>query len=232
MDGLYTSVLDWGTLHRSDAVLTTISFLLPAAGASAAVLVVVEILKLNRLIRIIKPFATTLVIAVAATGLFRGYGTNNYTALVVLGLFLSLGGDISLMPPDRDWKFRVGLLFFLSAHLVYIAAFWPFAAWTRFDILTLSILTLAAVGFYLFIRKNLGTMKLPVIVYMAVICLMVNRALATGSPYILTGAVLFFVSDLMLAFSRFRTHWKYERISLVFYYSGQLLLAFSASGTF
>jgi uncharacterized membrane protein YhhN len=67
---------------------------------------------------------------------------------------------------------------------------------------------------------------------------MVHRALSTsfGDAFTQTqawligaGAVLFLVSDLILAINRFRRPFKQHRISLAFYYLGQLLLALSAS---
>jgi hypothetical protein len=46
---------------------------------------------------------------------------------------------------------------------------------------------------------------------------------------IATGAVLFYISDIILAASRFWRPWRYHRLSLAFYYSGQLLIALAAS---
>jgi hypothetical protein len=43
------------------------------------------------------------------------------------------------------------------------------------------------------------------------------------------GALLFYVSDVILALHRFRFSWKYGRINLAFYYAGQALIALSAS---
>ena len=43
------------------------------------------------------------------------------------------------------------------------------------------------------------------------------------------GAVLFYISDVILAANRFWRSLRYDRISLAFYYGGQLLLALSAS---
>ena len=45
---------------------------------------------------------------------------------------------------------------------------------------------------------------------------------------VLFGALLFYFSDVILAANKFWKPWRYNRISLVFYYSGQLLIALSA----
>ncbi len=67
---------------------------------------------------------------------------------------------------------------------------------------------------------------------------MVSRAVSTlASPVfssgqavlIVIGAVLFYISDIILAAGRFWKPWKYHRISLAFYYSGQLSIALAAS---
>jgi hypothetical protein len=66
---------------------------------------------------------------------------------------------------------------------------------------------------------------------------MMNRAVSTfhggffnqGQAVMITlGAALFYVSDVILAVSRFRKRWRYNRISLAFYYGGQALLMLSA----
>ena len=81
-------------------------------------------------------------------------------------------------------------------------------------------------------------MKFPVILYIVIISVMVNRACSTlASPefsglqvwMITLGAILFYISDVILALNRFWKTWQYNRISLVFYYGGQGLIALAAS---
>jgi len=88
------------------------------------------------------------------------------------------------------------------------------------------------------IRPKLGKMRVPVIAYIVVISAMVSRAASTlNSPVfkksqalmIVAGAVLFYISDVILAANRFWKPWKYDRISLAFYYSGQLFIALAGS---
>jgi uncharacterized membrane protein YhhN len=193
------------------------------------ILIAAEVRKLNRIIYVVKPLSTLLVITAAALGLSAAAADNTYIWLVIIGLLFSLGGDIALMPPDNNRKFRFGLLLFLSAHIIYIAAFWFLGTFEITDIISAIILAVVVFAFYRLIRRNLGTMKIPVIIYMIIICLMVNRALSTRVPLIIVGAILFFVSDMLLALNRFFKKWKYERISLTFYYGGQFLIALSTS---
>jgi uncharacterized membrane protein YhhN len=94
------------------------------------------------------------------------------------------------------------------------------------------------IGFYSLIQENLASLRWPVIAYMAVISLMVSRAVSTfPSPVFSTGqaamvavgAVLFYISDVILAANRFWKALRYDRISLGFYYAGQLLIALAAN---
>jgi uncharacterized membrane protein YhhN len=122
------------------------------------------------------------------------------------GLVLSAIGDVVL----EAGLFLPGLVAFLSAHLAYLAAFLsadrrpvpgralPFLAW--------------GLGAFALLRDGLGTMALPVAVYVAVICTMMWRAAARvgspGTPALaaalgLAGAVAFGASDTLIAFDRF-----------------------------
>jgi uncharacterized membrane protein YhhN len=84
----------------------------------------------------------------------------------------------------------------------------------------------------------LGRLRLPVALYIVVICVMLNRAFSTlwGDAFspiqrwmIAIGALFFWISDLMLGLNRFGRPFSWNRISLAFYYAGQALLALSAS---
>jgi uncharacterized membrane protein YhhN len=80
-------------------------------------------------------------------------------------------------------------------------------------------------------------MKLPVLAYVVVITLMVIGARAvferpdlplTGKALIFWGAILFYLSDLLVARDQFiRKAFSNRLIGLPLYYTGQFLLAFS-----
>jgi uncharacterized membrane protein YhhN len=134
--------------------------------------------------------------------------------------------------------FTVGLGLFLLAHVAYTVVFSLLGRISILSLITALVLLGLNLGFYRLIHANLGTMRGPVIAYMLVISLMVIQAVSTlASPVfgqgqavmIAVGAVLFYVSDIILAAARFWRPWKYDRISLAFYYSGQLLIALAAS---
>jgi uncharacterized membrane protein YhhN len=161
-----------------------------------------------------------------------------YTWGILLGCVLSFGGDLALMFQEKRSAFLLGLLFFLLAHITYTVVFTILGRFMIRDLIPAAILVSAAAGFYALIKSNLGKMKGPVIAYIVIISAMVSRAFSTlNSPVftntqawmITAGAVLFYISDVILAANKFWMPWKYNRISLAFYYSGQVLIALAAS---
>ena len=134
-----------------------------------------------------------------------------------LALVFSLVGDVNLMFPDRF--FLPGLLSFMLAHVFYIAGFnqGPLPL----NLLSLFIAGLVAGGGALVFRRiRVGLvrtaegrrMMLPVLVYSTIISLMLISAwlclLRPGWSFYAAlaaslGALLFFISDSVLAYNRF-----------------------------
>ncbi len=213
-------------------------YFIPALVISVFFLIRAEFLKRRWQFYVLKPISTLLVIAAALMSLQEPSWNKTYTFGVVLGLLFSLAGDIALMFQEKRKAFLAGLGFFLAAHIVYAAVFLTLGRFTRWDLLWALILAAAGAGFYILIRPNLGSMKGPVIGYIVVISFMVSRAFSTwASPeltldqawMIASGALLFYFSDVILAANKFWKPLRYNRISLVFYYSGQFLIALAAS---
>jgi uncharacterized membrane protein YhhN len=213
-------------------------FPVPVLVVTVALLIRAAILGKQRQIYIFKPISTLLVIAVALLSLLEPSQNLTYTVGATIGLLLSLGGDIALMFQENRKAFIIGLGLFLLAHIAYAVAFTLLGVFSAWDLLSAGILLGVGVSFYLLIQPNLGTMQGPVIAYIVVISVMVNRAGSTlMSPafgvrqalMILIGAILFYISDAILAANRFWKSWEYNRISLAFYYGGQLLIALAAS---
>ncbi len=211
---------------------------IPVLVVTVAFLIRAEILRKQHQIYVFKPISTLLVIAVALLSFLEPVQNLTYTIGVIIGLLLSFGGDIALMFQENQKAFRMGLALFLLGHIAYTVVFTLLGVFSAWDLLSAGILVAVGVSFYLLIRSNLGAMQVPVIAYIVVISVMVNRAGSTlASPgfgvgqavMILIGAVLFYISDVILAASRFWKPWRYNRISLGFYYGGQLLIALAAS---
>ncbi len=192
----------------------------------------------QRQVYIAKPLSTLVVIAVALLSLLEPTHHPLYTTGVLVGLLFSLGGDVALMFSERPKAFPVGLALFLAAHIAYTVVFTALGRFSPWDVLSALLLLAAGVGFYRLLRAGLGPLRGPVIGYMLVISVMVHRAFSTfASPLFTTGqalmiaagALLFYLSDAILAANRFWRPWKYHRWSLALYYGGQFLIALAAS---
>lgn len=151
---------------------------------------------------VVKP-ATTLLLLLCALSLdIEGSAFRN---LFLLGLALSLVGDVLLLLPDD--RFVAGVAAFLLAHLAYTGGFASVDTWW----VTL-VLGLVAVGLAL-IPVGVPVMRAvvaedpglvwPVAVYMVVICWFMAMAAASGAPVAVAGAALFVVSDAVVAWNRF-----------------------------
>lgn len=184
----------------------------------------------RRTFYVAKPGATLLILVQAA--LPGAMAPGSPRAAILAALFLSLVGDILLMLP-RD-SFRPGLVAFLLAHAAFIAAF--ATRLTSPPPIGLLAVLLAMVGLLLLaLRRNLGAFALPVLAYAIVISLMVwtawdgwlvHRSQATGMAF--GGALLFLVSDTILALRRFRRAFPASQaLTLAPYYAALLLISLS-----
>lgn len=124
---------------------------------------------------------------------------------VWIGLFFCWVGDVLLMLPMDLFLF--GLASFLIAHLFYIRHFW--GAWKRkaqpFRTIYLAGVVLYLIGLTAILTPVLGEMRIPVIVYGLVISAMLLFALHAGATDYAVGAVLFVLSDSVLALNKFHT---------------------------
>lgn len=153
--------------------------------------------------------------------------------LVSAGLMLSVIGDVCLA--EAVDQFIPGLVAFLLAHVAYVVAY---VGRTR-ALHLLRLVPVAASGYLAFgwLEPHLGEMRGPVLVYIAVICAMLWRAAAQigerpgaeGHAWAaLLGAVMFAVSDLLVAYGRFVAFSLPVEITLmILYWSAQGLIAAS-----
>ncbi|MBN1640621.1 MAG: lysoplasmalogenase [Anaerolineae bacterium] len=210
---------------------------IPFLVLTVALLVRAQLRDQRRPVYVWKPLSTLLVIAVAALAFCSPALRPGYAAGVLVALAFSLGGDVALMF-RAPRAFTLGLALFLLAHVAYAVTFTLYNGFHPPDLVVAGVLLALAVAVYRWLAPGLGGMKGPVIVYIAVISTMVNRAISTmfGQAFtptqawlIALGALLFWASDLMLAVNRFRRPFRLHPLLLVLYYAGQTLIALSAS---
>ncbi len=212
-------------------VLSSLTIALAAAALAAAILATWSAADSRRGLHLVtKPLTTGLIIAVAAVA--AAPMPPAYKALVLGGLFFSLLGDIALMFPDR-W-FTAGLAAFLTAQILYILAFKPRPGQHVSPATFLPFVLFGLLMFFLLAPK-LGPMKVPVFVYIAAITMMAGFAAVrfidrggTKPLFAFAGAVLFLVSDSVLAYDRFARKVPGARIIILgTYFPAQLLIALS-----
>jgi uncharacterized membrane protein YhhN len=125
---------------------------------------------------------------------------------MVVGLVLSLVGDVALLLEDR-W-FVVGLGAFLSGHVAYIVSLQLGA--TSGALMLAGLVVVLAAGWSIG-RTIVGEVRAgpgrrltgPVVAYMTVISSMVVSAFGTAAVPAIGGALLFYASDATLAWNRF-----------------------------
>lgn len=144
--------------------------------------------------------------AAALGGMLLGSQSRAGKRLAAIGLLVS-----SLADAVIEFSFIGGLVTFLVAHLFYIAAFTRVEP--RWRLARLAPVALWAALVLPALYAGAGAMRVPVLVYAAVIFVMIWRAAAAArsmsirDPGVigLLGAILFGVSDTLLGVNRFVT---------------------------
>jgi len=212
-------------------VATLRIFILPALVVVCAVLATWSQVKdRTRLHYVTKPLTTALIIAVAA--LAAAPVPPAYKTLVLAGLVFSLIGDAALMFPEK--LFTAGLVAFLAAQVLYIFAFKTPAGQGISFLIFLPFILYGLLMFFL-LAPGLGPMKLPVLVYIGAITAMAGFAATRyvhlgGTRPLLAfiGAILFLISDSVLAYDRFGKKFRLARVIVLgTYFPAQLLIALS-----
>jgi uncharacterized membrane protein YhhN len=182
-------------------------------------------------IYIFKPLTMVLIWLIAILGQAT---LSFYKYMILTGLVFSTAGDVFLMMPSD--RFVAGLVAFLIAHLFYSMAFvseihtllwWPLVPLGTYGVVT-----------YVILFPSLGRLKSPVLLYVGAILMMAwlawerwDQTGQSGALLALAGALLFVLSDTVLAVNRFRGTFKLARaLNLITYFAAQCLIA-SSVGT-
>lgn len=161
----------------------------------------------------LKPFLLPFLLYLVYT--FEDFPTKN---ILLTALLFSWVGDIILMFVDKgELYFIFGLVAFLFSHIMYIVVF---NKQLKTEIHTNKFVFLAGIGVVLvyliamlsILLPSLGELKVPVIAYAIIISTMLlfafEGSLYWRNPaniYILLGAIIFVVSDSILAINKFYT---------------------------
>lgn len=160
--------------------------------------------------------------------------------IILVGLILSLFGDIFLMLPG-DW-FLAGLIAFLLAHIAYSVGFNSGGVKLSTQSILIGVIIIAiAAAIYLQLRSGLRDsgnegLILPVTFYVLIISFMLWSAstsnlredwLSQAAILVTAGAALFFLSDALLGWNRFvREIPRGNLIVIMTYHAAQYLISF------
>jgi uncharacterized membrane protein YhhN len=179
---------------------------------------------------------TPLSVLFILAAVLQNHPAQGYYHFLLAGLILCLGGDVLLIFPQKK-AFLIGLISFLLGHVCYVFAFFHVSQVSTLVWLIAVISSAFSVFVFIWLKPHLGSMMIPVIVYITVITGMVIAAgsvlLDTSLPcnarlIVFIGALLFYFSDIFVARNRFLEKAFINRLfGLPLYYSGQFLLAFS-----
>jgi uncharacterized membrane protein YhhN len=154
---------------------------------------------------------------------------------IMFALILSYFGDAFLLFASRnELFFMLGLASFLIAHMAYIFVFLHINGIKRGNLYKnpsyiIPVILLYAVLMWILVPYVPSPLTFPILIYGAVICTMLLSTINIfNAPFLLVGAILFILSDTVLAMGKF--HPEVQRgpiVSLIImgtYIAGQFLL--------
>jgi uncharacterized membrane protein YhhN len=166
--------------------------------------------------------------------------TTGIAKWVLFALIFSFGGDVLLMfVPKNEIFFLLGLASFLIAHIFYIIFFHHVRV--RENVKSNPWLLVIVVVYYAalisWLSPFLGDMKLPVRIYGIIISIMLMLAMhmlsirnKIAGKWMMWGALLFVISDSVLAINKFYEPFKTAGIIIMLTYGmAQLFIVIGAS---
>jgi uncharacterized membrane protein YhhN len=152
--------------------------------------------------------------------------TNRLHRFIIAGLLFSWAGDIILEFSESNGNmFIPGLVCFLLAHIMYFIVFVTTPGKNSIigsRILLLLPVIIYGVGLVLYLYCDLNEMKLPVIMYAIVILCMlagainrIDKVKKKSFLLVLAGAILFVVSDSVIAINKFSHRFEYSAIVIM-----------------
>lgn len=179
-----------------------------------------------------QPYPGSVVLKTSMCVLLAAHAWRAQQKLLVAALLCSAAGD-AFLGIDGERLFVPGLGSFLIAHLFYVAIFvrsGNAVLSLRRQIVFAAILAFS-VGYAMILWPELGGLRWPVAAYMAVITLMAVCSLRMNSVLLPLGAILFMISDSLIALGKFLSAAEWLGPSVwVTYAAAQLLLTYGLVG--
>jgi uncharacterized membrane protein YhhN len=203
-------------------------FLLVSAGEIISTLIEIPLLHF-----VCKPALLPILGLYYCTSIREQHG--ELSIAVLLAVLFSWAGDVLLMfQQNGELFFMLGLISFLTAHVFYIFAYRQHQSGD--DSKTLKGLqrirfgfpiVFAGFGLLSILYKHLGPLQIPVIIYAGVLTIMALVALfrygkttTSSFSFVFAGAILFMMSDSLLAINKFLEPLPFEGFWIMITYIG------------
>ena len=189
-------------------------------------------------VAVFQPVTTILTIAVAALSFLAPNVIPGFTVWILVGLVLSLAGDIFNINMSNDKILYAAIIVFFFAYLVYPIGITVYNGFYWQDIIVGVILLASMVCLLSYVWKHLENQwKIPGTLYKLVMIFMVSRGVSTffGDTFSLTQAIMLSVGTaiLYIADSEYAVHRFVKPFKTIYgpilYPTGQLLIALSCS---
>lgn len=180
------------------------------------------------LIYIFKPLTMICIITIAL--LAKNPPSTKYKYAIIAGLIFSMIGDVLLSLPMDVFIF--GVVSFTIAQIIYTYAFRSGRDF-RFRFITVLPFVIYGITVFLVLQPGLNGMSIPVAVYIVVIMIMAWQAWdqwddvrTRWALLAFIGALLFVISDTLLALNKFGEPFAAARaLTLTMYFSAQWLIS-------
>lgn len=174
----------------------------------------------------LKPLAALLFILIAVFGgaIYWDYGKWILAALMACAI-----GDVFLLSRNSPVKFQLGMAAFAIGHLLYVFAFVSMTKSAGLNFWGILPAIAAAAYLYWVWGKLPKDMKIPVLIYTAIIVAMVLRSFDMPIWYVPLAAIMFSISDMFVARDRFVKEEPLNALAITpLYFGAQGLFALSA----
>jgi uncharacterized membrane protein YhhN len=161
-------------------------------------------------------------------------GPTVFSILVLIALIFAVIADTLLMIEEVSFL-KNGIIFFLISHIFYVYAFQEGYYYRNWHIGLLIFIVLVNFFHVMLIKKGAGKLLIPVIIYIIILDMMgffaiakLNNGCGLFEASLALGAVMFWVSDLILSFNAFVKKIPHSTVyTWIFYAPAQFLFALS-----
>ena len=169
-------------------------------------------------LRIVSKLALMPVLMLYFLSIPKSGSTKSHTGLVLAGLVFSLLGDLFLTQTGQGY-FLLGMVSFILTHICNGSNFLRIQSFSFQKLMpamiALLVFVLATFLVFRLIQPELGSLQVPILIYMGIIGIMgilasnlwVNPVIRSiAIRYLIPGALFFIISDSLLAMNSFHFH--------------------------